>query len=133
MYRVSLMRDLKDTRPILFPFSSLVWSLQKLDRFLQRGSDKHNLAKQWSSLLHGTNATWPNQALKTGYMDKDLENTSCSILHSHETNDNNHLHGRLYARGLAKTHRMECRKSIAIPCIPNGSNTVLVSLFVHTV
>ena len=80
--------------------------------------------------IHDVNDTQPTQPFAKGYMYKYLEKTSCSTLHSHETNDNNHLHGRLFARGLAKTPRIECRKSIAIPCVPlvNQMQSRLASL-----
>lgn len=82
--------------------------------------DCHRLAKQWSPLLlccAQHECPQPNEALETGYVDKDLENASCS-LQSHEPNDRIHLHGRgLYAIGLGKTHRAGCGRSAAGPRI----------------
>lgn len=122
MYRLIPSRDLKDTRPILFPCTSLVWPLQKLE------IPKDALQMITTLLSSGPHCccyavlctVWMPHSLirpwRQDMEDKNLENAFCFTLHSHETNAM--FNGRwLYARGFGNTPKAGCGQSADIPCI----------------
>lgn len=95
MHRAILRRNLKDTRPIIFPFSPLVWPLQKLGRCLQRTRQPQPcqaVVLIADAVLY--TAWMPHSLIQPWRQDvwTRIWKTHPVPFRIHEVNDSNHLH-----------------------------------------